>query len=82
MGGLEGRSGDDLLHDGHVAVVDVGVGDDVDQLARLQAGDLGKHVDQHRVLHHVPAVGGEHVLASAGVKTALSVLPVTLKVME
>ena len=34
LGGLEGCSGDDLLHDGHVAVVDVGVGNDVDQLAR------------------------------------------------
>lgn len=64
LGGLEGRSGDDLLHDGHVAVVDMGVGNDVDQLARLQAGDLGKEMDQGSVLHHVPAVGGEHVLGA------------------
>ena len=45
-------------------VVDVGVGDHMDQLPRLQAGDLGQHVDQGGVLHHVPAVGGEHVLAA------------------
>ena len=45
-------------------VIDVGVGNDVDQLPRLQAGDLGEHVDQGGVLHHIPAVGGEHVLGA------------------
>ena len=53
-----------LLHDGHVPVVDVGVGDDVDQLPGHQAGDLGQHVHQHAVLHHVPVVGRQHVLAA------------------
>ena len=47
-----------------MAVVDVGVGDDVDQLPRRQAGDPGKHVQEHGVLHHVPAVGSEHILAA------------------
>ena len=42
----------------------MGVGNDMDQLARLQAGDLGKEMDQGGVLHHVPAVGGEHVLGA------------------
>ena len=34
----------------------------VDELACFEAGDLGKHVDEHRVLTDVPVVGGEHVL--------------------
>ena len=38
------------------------VGNDVDELACFEAGDLGKHVDEHRVLTDVPVVGGEHVL--------------------
>ena len=42
----------------------MGVGDDVDQLAGLQTGHLRHHVDQHAVLHHVPVVGGQHVLAA------------------
>ena len=36
----------------------------MDQLPRYQAGDLGQHVHQGGVLHHVPAVGGEHILAA------------------
>ena len=62
LGGLIGGSGDDLLHHRHVPVVDVAVSDHMDQLPRLQAGHLGHHVQERRVLHHVPAVGGKHVL--------------------
>ena len=47
-----------------MAVVNMGVGDDMDQLSGHQAADLGEHVDQHRVLHHVPVVGGQHILAA------------------
>ena len=47
-----------------MAVIDVGVGDDVHQLPRLQPRRPGQEVHQHGVLHHVPAVGGEHVLAA------------------
>ena len=47
-----------------MAVVDVGVGDDVDQLPGDEAADLGEHVHQHGVLHHVPVVGGQHILAA------------------
>ena len=52
------------LHGGDVAVIDVAVGDHVDELAHLQAGDLGHHVGQHRVLHHVPVVGRQHILGA------------------
>ena len=62
LGGGIGLAGQQFLHQGDVAVIDVGIGDDVDQLPRLQAGNLGQQVDQHRVLHHIPPVGGEHVL--------------------
>ena len=41
----------------------MGVRDHVDQFAGHQAADLGQHVDQHRVLHYIPVVGGQHVLA-------------------
>ena len=64
LGRLVGGAGDDLLHHRHMAVVDVSVGDDVDQLAGLQTGHPGHHVNQGGVLHHVPAVGGEHILAA------------------
>ena len=47
-----------------MAVIDVGIRDDMDQLPRLQTGHLGHHVKQHRVLHHIPAVGSEHILRS------------------
>ena len=65
-----------------MAVVNVGVRDHVDQLARLQPGHLGQHVNQHSILHHIPAVGGEHVLGLRWWRMALRVFPVTLKVME
>ena len=38
------------------------VGNDVDELAGFETGDLSKHVDEHRVLADIPVVGGEHVL--------------------
>ena len=38
------------------------VGNHMNQLSRLQAGDLGHHVNQHRVLAHVPVVGRQHIL--------------------
>ena len=40
----------------------MGIGDDVDQLAGLQAGGPGHHVDQDGVLDHVPVVGRQHIL--------------------
>ena len=52
------------LDGGDVPVIDVAVGDHMHQLAHLQAGHLGHHVGQHRVLHHIPVVGGEHILAA------------------
>ena len=36
----------------------------MDKLARLQAGDLGHHQGEHGILHHVPVVGGQHILAA------------------
>ena len=45
-------------------VVDMAVGDDVYQLARLQPGDLCHHVHQHRILHHIPVVCRQHVLTA------------------
>lgn len=74
LGSLEGFPADDLLHHGDVAVIDMGVGDDVDQLPRLQAGDLGEHHQEGGVLHHVPAVGGEHILTSL-VQNAVQNIP-------
>ena len=62
LGGVEGLLGQHLLHHGDMAVVDVAVSDDVNQLAGLKTGGLGDHVQQGGVLHHVPAVGGEHIL--------------------
>ena len=47
-----------------VPVVDVGVGDDVDQFSGLIAAGSGQGDDQKAVLHHVPVGGGEHVLAA------------------
>ena len=64
FGGLRGGLLQHLLDDGHVAVVNVGVGDDVDQLAGHQAADLGEHMHQNGVLHHVPVVGGQHILGA------------------
>ncbi|MPM72486.1 hypothetical protein SDC9_119462 [bioreactor metagenome] len=43
-------------------VVNMGVGNDVNQLPRRKPADLRQQVHQHGVLHHVPAVGREHVL--------------------
>ena len=40
------------------------VGNDVHQLARLQTGHLREHVHEHGVLHDVPVVRREHVLAA------------------
>ena len=53
-----------LLHSGHMAVIDVGIGNDMYQLAGLQTGHLRHHVDKDAVLHHVPVVGGQHVLTA------------------
>jgi len=62
--GVEGLPVDQLLHHRDVPVVDVAIGDDVDQLPGLKTGDLGDHGQQDGVLHHIPAVGGKHVLAA------------------
>ena len=59
-----GRSAEQILDDGDVAVIDVGIGDHMHQLAGLESCDLGHHVHQHSILHHVPVVGGQHVLAA------------------
>ena len=40
----------------------MGIGDDVDQLAGLQAGGPGHHVNQDGVLDHIPVVGRQHIL--------------------
>jgi hypothetical protein len=47
-----------------MAVVDVCVRDDVDELARLEAGYLRHHHGENGILHHVPVVGGQHVLGA------------------
>jgi hypothetical protein len=47
-----------------MAVVDVRVRNDVHQLAGLEPADLRHHVDQHRVLHHVPVVRRQHILTA------------------
>ena len=53
-----------LFDDGHMAVVDMSVGDNMDKLARLQPRHLRHHVYQHAVLHHVPVVCRQHILAA------------------
>ena len=49
---------------GNMAVINVAVRNHMDQLTHLQAGNLGQHMGQHRILHHVPVVGREHILGS------------------
>lgn len=56
--------GDHLFHQWDVAVIDVAVGDHVHQLAGLEAGGLGEHVDEHGVLDHIPVVGRQHILGA------------------
>ena len=53
---------DDLLNGGDVAVIDVRVRNDVDQLARNHIRHLGQHHHQNGVLDHVPVVGRQDVL--------------------
>ena len=52
----------DFLDNGDMAVVDVRIGNHVDELARNKAADLGQHVHQNRVLHHILVVCSQHVL--------------------
>ena len=40
------------------------VGDNMDKLTDLQPRHLRHHVHQHSVLHHVPVVGRQHILAA------------------
>ena len=42
----------------------MGVGNDMDQLAGDKAADLRQHIYQHGVLHHIPVVGGQHILTA------------------
>ncbi|MPN45761.1 hypothetical protein SDC9_193332 [bioreactor metagenome] len=56
------RPGDQCLDHRDVPVVDMGVGDDMDELADSQAADLRHQVDKHGVLRDVPGIGDEHVL--------------------
>ena len=44
------------------AVINVGVGDHMDQLTGTHITDLSQHMDQDRVLDHIPVIGGQHVL--------------------
>ena len=55
---------EEFFHNGHMAVIDMGVGDHMDQLAGLKAGDLGEHAKKRRVLAHIPVVGREHILGA------------------
>ena len=43
-------------------VVDVCIGNHMNQFSRHQAAYLCKHVDKHRILHHIPVVGCKNVL--------------------
>ena len=45
-------------------VVNVAVGNDMNQFPRLQTGYLGKHVQQNRILTYIPVVGCEHILGT------------------
>ena len=45
-------------------VINMGIGDDMYQFPHLHAAHLGDHVQQHRILHHVPVVGRKNVLGS------------------
>ena len=47
-----------------MAVIDVGIGDDMDQFAGLQTRHLRHHMHQYGVLHHIPVVGGQHILTA------------------
>ena len=45
-------------------VVDMGVRDHMDQFARLHAAHLCQHVDQNRILAHIPVVCRQYILRS------------------
>ena len=46
-----------------MTVVDMGIGNYMDQFSHLQAGDLGHHMHKYCILGHVPVVGCKHILA-------------------
>ena len=52
------------LHSGDMTVINMAVSDHVDQLACFQTCYLCHHHQQHGVLHHIPVVGGEHILGA------------------
>ena len=64
-----------------MTVIDVGARDDVHQFPCLQSGYLGQHVQENGILHHVPAAGGEHILAAL-IQDPIEGAPDTLKVIE
>ena len=59
-----GWLGNDLFDDWDVAVIDVRISDDVDELTDFETTDLGEHDKEKAVLKDVPVVGGKHIVAS------------------
>lgn len=55
-------SGDDILHNGDVPVVNVGIGDHVYQDARGHTHFIGHHHEQQGILDGIPVIGGQHIL--------------------
>ena len=47
-----------------VSVVNMRVGNDVNQFANFQSADLLQHMHKHRILHHVPIVGNCHIVGA------------------
>ena len=47
-----------------MAVINVGVRNDMDQFPCHQTADLGQHVDENRILYHIPVVRRQNILGS------------------
>ena len=62
----EGVSADELLNGIHVAGlgIDMGIRNDMHQLAHVHIADLCQHMHQHRILYHIPVVGCQYVLGT------------------
>ena len=66
---LESRSGERLFlqnffDDRNVSVIDVRIAYDVHEFADLKTADLRKHMHEHGILHDVPVVCRQCILAS------------------
>lgn len=63
----------DFLDHIDVSVIDMGIGDDVDEFSGYKIADLGKHHQKDGILKDVPVVGCQHVVRSLVEDTVESV---------